>query len=50
MVLICIHDTSKKKINYDMEHYMNGVSNSMWNDHEDIRKMAEQNLKLLERI
>lgn len=29
---------------------MNGVSNPMWNDQEDIRKMAEQNLKLLEWI
>ena len=49
--LIKIHDISNKKINYDNEDYIQGLSSNIYNkSQEEIEKLAEYNLKLLDKI
>ena len=49
--MITMHDISEKNINYKKEHYVEGLSNILKNkDQAEIEKMAEENLKILDRL
>ena len=45
--LITIHDISNKMINYKKEHYTEALKETIKNKDLDIKKIAEENLKLL---
>lgn len=49
--MITIHEISEKNINYKKEHYIEGLSNILKNKEQaEIEKMAEENLKILDRL
>ena len=49
--LIKIHDINDKKINYDYQDYVEGLSSSIYNkSQEEIDKLAKHNLELLNKI
>lgn len=49
--LITTHEISDKKISYKKEDYIEGLSSMIWNKTpEDIEKLAEKNLELLNKI
>ena len=49
--LITVHNISNNKINYKDEHYIEGISNILKNkDHDEIEKIAKNNLELLNRL
>ncbi len=50
-VLIASHDISNKKINYNEQHYMEGLQSSLpYKDKDEIEELAKNNLKLLEQL
>lgn len=49
--MITMHEISEKNINYKKEHYVEGLSNILKNKEQaEIEKMAEENLKILDRL
>ena len=49
--LITTHDITYQKINYHHDDYVEGLSSAIYNKSEDeIEKLAENNLKLLEKF
>lgn len=49
--MITMHEISEKNINYKKEHYIEGLSNILKNKEQaEIEKMAEENLKILDRL
>lgn len=49
--MITMHEISEKNINYKKEHYIEGLSNTLKNKEQaEIEKMAEENLKILDRL
>ena len=48
--LIAIHNISQSRINYDKDHYIDGLRSSMRYAGADIEEMAERNLKRLANI
>lgn len=49
--LIAMHEISDKKICYKKEDYIEGLSSMIWNKTpDDIEKLAEKNLELIEKI
>ena len=49
--LITTHDITNQKINYHHDDYVEGLSSAIYNKSEDeIEKLAENNLKLLEKF
>lgn len=50
-VLIASHDISNKMINYDEQHYIEALQNSLpYKDNNEIEKLAKNNLKLLDKL
>jgi len=50
--LICIHDITKRRFNYSLEHYQAGLAQSMPNDigEDEIQKRAIENLAYLDQF
>lgn len=49
--LIASHDITEKKINYNKEHYIEGLQSSLpYKDNEQLEELAKQNLKLLDNL
>lgn len=50
-VLIASHNITEKKINYNKEHYIEGLQSSLpYKDNELLEELAKQNLKLLDNL
>ena len=49
--LIASHDITEKKINYNKEHYIEGLQSSLpYKDNGQLEELAKQNLKLLDNL
>ena len=48
--LITIHEISSNKFNYQKDHYIEALKTSIKDNNKDINEIAEENLKLLEKV
>ena len=48
--LITVHELSDRKFNYHQDDYVGGLKTAIGDQHADIEKIAEENLKLLDTI
>ena len=48
--LITIHEISSNKFNYQKDHYIEALKTSVKDNNKDINEIAEENLKLLEKV